>query len=96
MLKIIRLAIVLLFAFVLLLAQPAFAKSSDRSSSGRYNSSASSHRSSSSHPGSKTTSHSASHKEGNCDYPWQTDSAGRSCGNRSASVRIGGRLGGYL
>ena len=31
---------------------------------------------------------------GNCDYPWQRDSAGRKCGGRAASVRPGGRLGG--
>lgn len=31
---------------------------------------------------------------GNCDYSWQTDSAGRSCGGRAASERPGGRLGG--
>ena len=31
---------------------------------------------------------------GKCDYPDQTDSAGRRCGGRAASVRPGGRLGG--
>lgn len=31
---------------------------------------------------------------GNCDYSWQTDSAGRKCGGRAANVRPGGRLGG--
>ncbi len=31
---------------------------------------------------------------GNCDYSWQTDSAGRSCGGRAANVRPGGKLGG--
>ena len=31
---------------------------------------------------------------GNCDYDWQYDSAGRSCGGRAANVREGGRLGG--
>ena len=31
---------------------------------------------------------------GNCDYSWQTDSAGRRCGGRAASVRPGGKLGG--
>ena len=29
-----------------------------------------------------------------CDYPWQTDSLGRKCGGRAASVIPGGRLGG--
>lgn len=37
---------------------------------------------------------SGSSGSGNCDYSWQTDSAGHSCGNRAASVRLGGRLGG--
>lgn len=32
--------------------------------------------------------------QGACDYPWQTDSAGRRCGGRAASVIPGGRLGG--
>ena len=31
---------------------------------------------------------------GSCDYPDQTDSAGRRCGRRAASVRQGGSLGG--
>lgn len=31
---------------------------------------------------------------GNCDYSWQTDSAGRRCGGRAADVRPGGKLGG--
>lgn len=31
---------------------------------------------------------------GNCDYSWQTDSAGRRCGGRAANVRPGGKLGG--
>lgn len=35
-----------------------------------------------------------SSSSGSCDYSWQTDSAGHSCGNRAASVRLGGRLGG--
>ena len=39
-------------------------------------------------------SSSSSSGSGNCDYPWQTDSLGRSCGDRAASVRPGGRLGG--
>jgi len=30
-----------------------------------------------------------------CDYPEQTDSSGRQCGDRAAIVRLGGRLGGY-
>ena len=29
---------------------------------------------------------------GPCDYPWQTDAIGRSCGGRAASVREGGRF----
>jgi hypothetical protein len=32
---------------------------------------------------------------GRCDYPDDVDSRGRRCGNRAASVRKGGRLGGY-
>ena len=32
--------------------------------------------------------------QGSCDYAWQTDSAGRRCGGRAASVIPGGRLGG--
>lgn len=31
---------------------------------------------------------------GNCDYPWQLDARGRLCGERAASERPGGRLGG--
>ncbi len=31
---------------------------------------------------------------GNCDYPWQLDARGRRCGERAASERPGGRLGG--
>lgn len=43
-----------------------------------------------------TTSSSSSSSGGSglCDYPWQTDSAGNLCGDRAASVRPGGRLGG--
>lgn len=28
---------------------------------------------------------------GNCDHPWQRDSAGNSCGGRSSDSRPGGR-----
>ncbi len=60
----------------------------------------STHHSSSQHKSSspsKSSSHSSKHSStssGNCDYPEQLDSAGRRCGNRAASVRAGGRLGG--
>ncbi len=33
---------------------------------------------------------------GKCDYPEQLDSRGYRCGNRAASIRAGGRLGGTL
>jgi cytoskeletal protein RodZ len=86
MMKIIRLVVGLLLAFTLCYTQPAFAKSNHHSSSA-------SQKSSATHPTStKKKSSSTSQKQGNCDYPWQTDSAGRSCGNRAASVRPGGRL----
>ncbi|MGG6242529.1 hypothetical protein ACQ4N7_28290 [Nodosilinea sp. AN01ver1] len=43
-----------------------------------------------------TTSSSSSGSSGSglCDYPWQTDRAGNRCGDRAASVRPGGSLGG--
>lgn len=41
-----------------------------------------------------TSSSSNGGSSGNCDYPWQYDSAGNLCGDRAASVREGGRLGG--
>ena len=94
--KFFRLAIALLFIFALFLAQPALAKSSHSSSSGNHKSSSSStHKSSASHRHSTTGSSFPSEKAGNCDYPEQLDSAGRRCGKRAASVRAGGRLGGY-
>jgi hypothetical protein len=43
---------------------------------------------------SPSSSSSSGNSSGNCDYPWQYDSAGRRCGDRAASVREGGRLGG--
>jgi len=97
MLKITRLAVALLLTFVLVHTQPAFAKSThhglpDHSSSS--SSSSGSRKSPVRHSSTKKESSSTSHKQGNCDYPEQTDSAGRRCGNRAASVRAGGRLGG--
>ncbi len=40
--------------------------------------------------GGSSSSSSGFGSSGNCDYPWQTDSSGRSCGDRAASVRSGG------
>ncbi|MBE9020221.1 hypothetical protein IQ272_29635 [Chroococcidiopsidales cyanobacterium LEGE 13417] len=94
--KAIRLAIALLFIFVLSIAQPAFAKSSHSSSASHHSiASTKVHRNSASHY-SDTASSSSNKKFGNCDYPEQLDAAGRRCGNRAASVRAGGRLGGEL
>ena len=94
--KFFRLAIALLFIVALFLAQPALAKSSHSTSSSHHKSSSSSaHKSSTSNRHSSTASSFISEKAGNCDYPEQLDSAGRRCGKRAASVRAGGRLGGY-
>jgi hypothetical protein len=50
----------------------------------------------SSHSSHKKSSSHSQKRSGNCDYPDQVDSAGRRCGNRAASIRAGGRLGGSL
>jgi hypothetical protein len=42
-----------------------------------------------------TTTALVSKTSGKCYYPTDVDSRGRRCGNRAASVRKGGRLGGY-